>query len=219
MSEDNADRCSCKVGRAAGRYGLDRLDDDLLQRRREGDESLRALADHVNRRILAAALDDTDLDGTAGVYGAVTDEEAVSAVYRALAGDDAEPERTARVRTRLEQAGVDVDAVTDDWVTHPTVRHHLRECLEVDTARDGTITLDDAVDTTEWARARCARVVARTFERLDDAGLVTTESRDVSVTIQVTCTACGNSYRPTSLVERGGCACDADTDGAPGGSE
>jgi len=219
MSEANADRCSCKVGRAAGRYGLDRLDDDLLHRRREDDASLRALADYVNRRILGAALDAADLDdGTAGVYGAVTDEEAVSAVYRALAGDDAEPERTARVRTRLEQAGVDLDAVTDDWVTHPTVRHHLRECLEVDTSRDSTITPDDAVDTTEWARARCARVVARTFERLDDAGLVTTESRDVSVTIQVTCTACGNSYRPTSLVERGGCACDADV-AAPDGSD
>lgn len=210
MTEENTGRCSCKVGRVAGRYGLDRLDDDLLHRRREGDASLRALADYVNRRILAAALDDADLDdGTAGVYGAVSDEEAVSAVYRALAAD-AEPERTARVRTRLEQAGVDVDAVTDHWVTHPTVRHHLRECLGIDTGRDSTITLDDAVDTTEWARARCARVVARTFERLDDAGLVTTESRDVSVTIQVTCTACGNSYRPTNLVERGGCACDDD---------
>lgn len=206
-----ADGCSCKVGRVADRHGLSALDDEL-RRRREDGASLRALADHVNRRVLAAALDGR-AERADEVYGAVSGEEAVELVYDALAGDDAPPERTARVRTRLEQRGVDVDAVTDDWVTHPTVRGHLRECLGLDTGRGGTVDLDDAIDTIEWARARSARVVGRTFERLDDADLVTTGDLDVSATFQLTCSTCGETYRPSRLLDRGGCACAREGDG------
>lgn len=212
MAGEESGACSCKVGRVADRHGVSGLDDEL-RRRREDGASLRALADHVNRRVLAASLDD-ETDGLVdAVYGAVSGEEAVALVYDALAGDDVAPERTARVRTRLEQRGVDVDAVMDDWVTHPTVRGHLRECLGLDTSRGGTVSHDDAVDTVEWARARSERVVGRTFERLDDAGLVTTGDLDVAATFRLTCADCGETYRPSRLLDRGGCACDRD-DGA-----
>lgn len=208
MTDPEPAPCSCKVGRVADAYGLDTLDEELVERRRDDGASLRALADHVNRRVLAAALEAHPADdGPNDVYGAVSGDRAVEAIYGALAGDDARPERTARVRTRLEQRGIDVSAVTDDWVTHPTVRHHLRDCLGIDTGRGGEITREDAVDTTEWARARCAAVVGRTFERLAGAGLVHTGDLDVSVTIRLTCPDCGDTYRPSGLIEAGGCSC------------
>lgn len=212
MPERETVACSCKVGRVAGAHGLDGLDDELRRRRDDG-ASLRALADVVNRHVLSVALEASAVDEDADTaFGAVSGERAVEAIYDALGGDDVPPERTARVRTRLEQHGIDVDALTDDWVTHPTVRHHLRECLGIDTARGGGITPGDAVDTTEWARARCAGVVGRTFERLADAGLVKTGALDVSVTIRLTCESCGNSYRPSRLLDDGGCACDSTDD-------
>lgn len=212
MAEGAAADGRCKVGRVADRRGLDGLDDELV-RRREAGESLRALADAVNRRVLAGALEAAGVDDRGDeLFGALAGERAVEAVYDALAGE-AEPARTARVRTRLEQHGVDVDALEDDWVTHPTVRRHLRECLGVDTAREPTITAEDAVDTVEWARARAAGVVERTFERLHAADLVRTSDLDVTVTLQLTCAACGNTYRPRELLDRGGCACEDDGTG------
>lgn len=215
MAERATVACSCKVGRVAERHGLDTLDEELVRRRREEDASLRALADVVNRRVLSAVLAAHGVDGgTNDVFGAISGERAVEALYEALAGDDARPERRARVRTRLEQHGIDVTSVTADWVTHPTVRNHLRDCLGIDTGRGGGITVEDAVDTTEWARARCTGVVARTFERLADADLVRTGELDVSVTIRLTCETCGNTYRPNRLIEAGGCACGAGRDGS-----
>lgn len=208
MAERAVVDCACKVGQVADRWALDDLDEELVRRRRESDASLRDLADVVNRRVLAAALEAAGVDDTADeVFGAVAGDRAVEAVYDALAvGDD--PARTARVSTRLDQRGVDVAAVEADWVTHPTVRRHLAECLDVDTSRAAGITTDDAVDTTEWARARAEGVVARTFERLERADLVRTDDLDVSVTLQLTCATCGHTYRPRELLDRGGCACE-----------
>lgn len=214
MAAESSAGCSCKVGRVAKRRGLAGLDDELQRRRAEG-ASLRDLADLVNRRVLAAALDGvTDGAQVADLFGAVSGDRAVELVYEALAGDDVGAERRARVRTRLSQRGVDVDAVTDDWVTHPTVRRHLRECLGVETGREGSVTPDDAMDTIEWSRSRAEGVLRRTFERLADAGLVRMGDLDVSATFQLTCTACGHTYRPRELLEEGGCACHGSDGGA-----
>jgi len=206
MSEAT-DVCACKVGRGIERYGLDGLDAELVRRRRESDASLRELADYTNRRILAAALDAASVDLSDTLYGAVDDEDAVEVLYDTLADDETPTERVARVRTRLVQNGVDVEAVQSDWVTHTTVRSHLRECLEVDTSREASITPDDGRDTIEWARNRCANVVGETLERLRRADLISTGPLDTSVTIQVTCTDCGATYRPGRLLSERACDC------------
>jgi len=212
MSEAT-DVCGCKVGRGIERYGLDGLDAELVRRRRESDASLRELADYTNRQMLAAALDAASVDLDDTLYGAVDDEDAVEVLYDTLADDETPTERVARVRTRLVQNGVDVEAVQSDWVTHTTVRSHLRECLEVDTSREASITPADGRDTIEWARNRCANVVGETLERLRRADLLSTGSLETSVTIQVTCTDCGGTYRPGQLLSEQACDCGGDTSG------
>jgi hypothetical protein len=102
---------------------------------------------------------------------------------------------------------VNVEAVEADWVTHPTVRKHLRECLDIDTQRTVTITPDDARNTIEWARARCTNVVAQTCARLRNANLISTGPLDATVTIQITCTTCGETYRLSQLLTHRECAC------------
>lgn len=201
------DTCSCKVGRGIERYGLDGLDTELVRRRREADASLRELADYINRRMLASALEAASVDLDDALYGAVDDEDAVGVLYETLTSDETPTERVARVRTRLVQQGVDVEAIQSDWVTHTTVRSHLRECLEVDTSREASITLDDGRDTIEWARNRCAKVVGETFERLRRADLLATGPLETSVTIQVTCSDCGATYRPGRLLSERACDC------------
>lgn len=206
-SPDPGSSCSCKVGRTIETYDLADLDEDLVEQRQRAEASLRDLADCVNRRILAAALQAADADVTDDLYGAVSDDDALGALYEALASDDTPTERTARVRTKLAQQGVDVDAVEADWVTHPTVRTHLRECLNVETGRTASITPEDARNTNEWARTRCENVVDQTFTRLRNADVLDTGDLDVTVTVQVTCSECGATYRPGELLDRRECGC------------
>ena len=203
--------CSCKVGRSADSYRLDGLDTELVRRRREADASLRDLADYTNRRILEAALGAASVDLADTIYGAVGDDDAVEVLYDVLAGDDTPAERVARVRTRLSQEGVDVEAIRSDWVTHSTVRTHLRECLDVDTSREASISVEDGRDTMEWARNRCTNIVRETLARMRSAGLLATGPLDVSVSIRVTCTDCGATYRPDALLSARECDCESPT--------
>lgn len=191
-----ASAACCKVGRTARRYDLDRLDRRVRDRRRDGD-SLRDLERVVNEAVLGAALRDADAD----VVGDV------GAVYESLTGDDASAGERAEVRERLASAGVDVERVTDDFVSYQTVRTHLRECLDVDTDRGGDITRADARGTVEWARSRSEGIIERTLERLADRDGFRAGSLDVSGVVRVTCGDCGASYPVEEFLDRGGCDC------------
>lgn len=209
MDDSTDGTCSCKVGRNAERYDLDGLNDDLRRKRFDDEASLRELADFVNRRILESAIERAGLDLTDIAYGAVTPDDALSAVYDTLTSDSVTADRVVRVRTRLEQHGIDTETIESDWITHPTVRGHLNECLGIDTSRSTRITPDDSRDTIEWARTRCNRIVEQTVSRLVSSGHVSISDFDVSVTIQVTCADCGRTYRPTELLEQRSCDCSS----------
>lgn len=189
--------CACKVGRGARKHGLDDLDADLERRYVGGEASLRDLADLVNARIVAAAVEATDAD-------VVGDP---SSIYAAIQGDEVSAERRADVRDQLTYAGVDLGALTEDFVSHQTVRDHLRSCLDVDTSRTGVESLEEARDVVEWARARDEQIVDRTVERVRRLGLLRTGPLEVSHTVRVTCVDCGATYRPSELLERGACEC------------
>ena len=167
----------------------------------------RDLADYVNQRILAAALASAGVDVTDALFGAVSSDDALTALYEALANTDTPAERQARVRTRLAQLGVDVETVEANWITHPTIRTHLRDCLGITTRRTATVTPDDARDTIEWGRTRCANVIDQTFKRLRNADIVSTGPLEITVTIQLTCTTCGETFRPGQLLTDTECAC------------
>lgn len=209
-SDDGEQRCSCKIGRNIDRYGLAGLNEDLQYRRSEEDASLRTLADYINKRILEAALSETGTGLTNVAYGAVSMDDALEAVYENLTSDEVPADREARVRKRFEQTGVDIEEIESHWVTHPTVRTHLNDCLDIDTARTSRITAETARNTIEWARTRCSRVVEQTISRLSSAGLVVIGDAEVSVMIKITCSECGVTYRFSELLEEGACACHSD---------
>jgi hypothetical protein len=191
--------CGCKLGRQAERYGLDRLDDRLLDHREDG-ASLRRLETVVNEAILRAALQRADTE-----FG-----RDVSAIYRKLTDDDT----SAGVRTETEgwlsRTGIEPDELRGDFVSYQTVRTHLRNCLDVDTNRERTLSVEDAEGTIEWARSRSGGIVERTIERLRDTDGFTSGSVEVSHVIRVSCADCGASYPVERFLERGGCECDTD---------
>lgn len=186
----------CKVGRSASRYGLGHLDEDLERRREEG-ESLRDLETFVNRRVLERALEDA---------GADTISDA-AAIYGMLADDELGAGRHVELRQKLRRAGVDVPAVRSDFVSHQTVRDHLRNCLSIDTSVRAEVDRESARGTIEWARSRFLGITGRTLERLRTADELDVGELEVTDSVRVTCVDCGETYRLDDLVDRGRCSC------------
>lgn len=207
--------CECKIGRDIERYYLNELNETLVEYRQEHEVSLRDLATYINHQILEAAVEDTAdnmFNEESSLFGALEREDAVAAIYGALSDNDVAPDRRARVRTRLKQAGVDLNSVEDDFVTHTTVRRHLNECLGIDTSSEQTIDSENAKNTIEWVRTRCAAIVERTFKRLQSAEQLNAQNLDISVSIKATCTECGATFPPSEFISRGHCDCYSGVD-------
>lgn len=200
-SVTEAATCSCKVGRTAEKYGLDGLDDTVLDRRRDG-ASLRRLETVVNEAVLGAALRAADAEFVGEVSG----------IYENLAGDDTSAGVRTETTVRLARAGIDHESLTADFVSYQTVRTHLRDCLDVETGRDSTLSVEDAEGTIEWARSRSGGIVARTIERLRDTDGFRAGSVEVTHSIRVSCIDCGASYPVETFLDRGGCDCEVGTE-------
>lgn len=200
MSRPDGENHCCKVGRVGDRYGLDDLDGALRHRRSERDASLRRLAAFVNARVLAAVVESAGVETTGDPL----------ALYETLYGEDAAPERKADVRDRLEYAGVDLEELEGDFVSHQTIRAHLNDCLEVDTSRRGVSSVEAGREIIEWARDRDEHIIEQTLAQLARKGLLGTGDLEVRHSVTVRCTDCGEAYRPTELLSSGGCACAGD---------
>jgi hypothetical protein len=194
---DSSGHTCCKIGRDCAKYDLSGLDEDLCRRRADG-ASLRDLQGFVNERVLERALADADAD-------VVGDPENI---YRLLRDEEVSSGRQAELRSRLERAGIDIHAVEKDFVSHQTVRDHLKECLDVDTSRRSCIDVERATRNINWAESRSKAVIEQTLDQLRSADQLATEDLDVTQTVRVTCTGCGETYRVAELLDRGGCECD-----------
>lgn len=188
--------CSCKLGRNLTAYGLDDLHEKIRERRSDGD-SLRDLERFVNRSLLDGAIREAGADVIGDVDG----------IYDALTDDDVSAGERTEVRERLEHAGVDIAAVEEAFVSYQTVRTHLRECLDVETAREQRLSVDDARGTIEWARSRSEGIVGRTVQRLATADEVDAGDVDVSHVIRIDCPDCGTTASVDEFLDRGGCDC------------
>ena len=200
MSENGDEPC-CKIARVAQAYHIRDVDTKLLQQREQG-ASLRGLAVFFNKQILSEALS----RATQEVIG---DAETI---YEVLMDDDTDRARQAELRSKLARYNVDIDDVQQDFVSHQTVRNHLNGCREIDTGRESTFGLDAGRKTIEWAQARSEGVIEQTIERLRNAGEVADTQTEVTQSVRVACSACGQSYRIEAFLEQGGCDCHTGSD-------
>lgn len=196
QSGDGA-RCDCKIGRSIEAYGLRGLDAELVRKREEQGASLRDLAAFVNERILGAALEDANAD----VAG-----DAAS-VYRALTDDEVAPQRQAAVRNQLTDVGIDVDDLSEDFLSYQTVRLHLQDCHDMDTGRSGITTVEEGRKAISRTRERDQQVIERTLKRLHRVDALAPTDIDVSVSVRTRCEACGSWYTVDEYLDAGGCEC------------
>lgn len=208
-NNNSAQSCGCKVGRMAAAYGVENMDSRLEELYVTDSNSLRDLTDYFNQQLVRATLNknDPDLIGDAEL------------IYVALTSDDVSADRRAQIRDQLTFADVNVDHLTDDFVSHQTIRSHLQDCLGVDTSRRGITNTADAHGVISWARERDSEIIERVLDRLDRIEEIELGNYEVSHSIRIICYDCGTTYRPSELLDQGHCECQTVTDDQQSGSE
>lgn len=199
----------CKVGRTAAAFDAADAVAALADRRRDG-HSFRDLAAHFNARVVARALERSDVGDGRSVHAALVGDEVADDVYRVLHGDEASDVRRAEVRARLSEAGVDVERLESSFVSHVTVRSHLRDCAGVDPDLDESPPpFEQIANTTQGARTRASNVVQSSLNRAVRHGHLETGPLEAEVPVRVTCTECGDAFYLSELLERRRCSCTA----------
>jgi hypothetical protein len=189
-----------KTERLIEEYGLDGLGAELEaywtgaagERR-----SLRDLAALVNRRLIRASME------AAGLRPAESEVDRIHAVLR---GDDASTGERIETRRELQRDGVDVDGLTNDFVSHQAVRTYLRQCREVEYERDGD-QLERDIETLRRLRGRTSAVSERTLERLRRTDRIDLGTFDVTVDVRVFCEDCGTERSVIGVLTDRGCEC------------
>lgn len=213
MSDSNPDKETVDSGSGGGRRskvqriieerGFEGLGAELERRwTTDGPEqmSLRELADLFNRRVLADEIAASEMQVVEGE---------VENFYMKLTDDDVGSETRVEVERRLRREGIDIDTVSDDFVTHQSIHTYLRQFrgASVDTPTPET-RLDNASETINRLLGRVRNVVSNTLQTLDNTGAISLGDTDVFVTVNVVCNDCGSRMEVNELLEEGGCDCN-----------
>lgn len=189
------------MGRVIQEFDLDGLNDELVTRRRgDGDDpaSLRDLTEFFNQTVVRSALDRADESPLEGE---------VENTYRLLTDDDVSSGMRVRVRKQLEGDGVDLDALEDGFVSHPTIGRHLADCLGVEPSRTSGDRVETARERIFKMQSRAEAVISNTLAGLASASHVAAGELSVTVDARVTCEECGVHGEVAEFIRRGGCAC------------
>jgi hypothetical protein len=189
-----------KVQRVIDKYDVPELSDELERRWTRSDgESLRELADYFNTEILAAALADTGqqrLEGEASHY------------YNLLTNDDVTAGMRTQTERRLEREGIDVDSLTDDFVSHQAVHTYLTKFRDIEYPEEETgDRIESARETLQQLRSRTQAVTDTTVDSLRKNNAVDLGDYNVFVGIQIMCIDCQHQYSFDELLEEGRCQC------------
>jgi DNA-binding transcriptional ArsR family regulator len=192
------DECGCKIGRVTAEYGMSNVDARLVERWRSGT-SVRRLTEELNEDIVESELD-------AANVGRV--EWSRSPVYEALHTDELSDAEEIEIRRELDRAGVDVEQLSSDLVSHQTVYRHLTRCLDASKGDDRTPDerRETAKDTVYALRQRTEIVTESTLDTLQSAGITDLGEVEVLVDLRVVCSDCGRSMDFESAIDDG-CNC------------
>jgi len=193
------ENCSCKIGQVMTEYGLPNGNAYLVSEWQDGG-SIRHLTEEFNKDIIESALTAANVDRV---------EWSRTPVFEALHTDELGKTEEIEIRRELERAGVNVEQLSADLVSHQTVYRHLTKCL--DASKDDEKTPEQrrekAQDTVHALQQRTELVTESTIETLQSADITNLGDTEVLVDIQVVCNNCGRSMDfETAICD--GCQCD-----------
>lgn len=191
--------CGCKVGRVTGEYDLSDVDERLVNDWQSGT-SVRHLTEELNKNIIESAM-------IAANIGQVNQDR--DAVHDALQTDRLTQTETIEIQRELERAGVDVEQLSTNLVSHQTVYRHITNCLEASKGDERTPEerREKARDTVYALQQRMELVTESTIESLRSADVTELGDIEVLVDFQVVCNDCGQSMDFETAI-KGGCRCD-----------
>ncbi|MFC7229719.1 hypothetical protein N0B31_20140 [Salinirubellus salinus] len=201
-SESDAGGRRVKVARLIDEYGLEGLGGELERRWTAEDDSrlsLRALANHFNRRLLS------DTISRAGVRALDGDADSI---YRVLTEDDPSGADATRTRRRLEREGIDVDTLLDDFVSYQAIRTYLTEYRDAEYTRSERDRVEAEKESLQRLRGRTSAVTESKLEQLRAGDHLTLGEFRTIVSTSVVCEDCGGQYEVVELLDRGGCDCE-----------
>lgn len=193
-----------KVHRVIEEYDLDGMDDLLVRSwRGEGDRrrSLRELADHLNRELLAASMDDAGVDRLEGE---------LENTYRLLTNDEVTAADRTQAETKLSRAGIDIERLRRDFVSHQAVHTYLRDHRDIEPPDDRESpaeSVQNRSETIQRLRNRLVAVTDRSLRSLRTAGHISQGSFDVLASVTVHCNECGATHDVVELLQQRGCDC------------
>jgi len=195
---DGHEDCGCKVGRVSAASDRDDVDDWLAAAWQDGT-SVRSLTRRFNEDLVDAAL--TAVDGSRLEWSRTP-------VYEALDTDELPESEAIEIRRELERAGVDVEGLADDLVSHQTVYRHLTDCLSASGPAEKTATerREQARDRIYALQQRTSLVTESTLDSLQNAGVTDLGAPDVLVDVRIVCRDCGRSM-DLEQVLTDGCEC------------
>jgi hypothetical protein len=205
-NDENADEeVDSKVARLIEIYEFGEEFGEQLEERwtAEGDqrESLRALANRFNERLLEAAMDDARMPAVEGEVGNL---------YHLLTGEDVSSGNRTEARKRLEQNGIDIEQLEQDFVTYQAIRTYLTEVRGATYEHKSDAELaEDAIDTVQQLISRTRSVASTTLNQLTKTDQLTLGEYRIFVDISVLCEDCSTQYGLVELLRGGSCNCDS----------
>lgn len=188
----------CKVDYIQDKHGLYGLNDRIRRRRKNEDYSLRDLETYINQRVLRSALEEAGMRFLEG-----QDED----YYRRLTDETVDQIARKEIESHLQEAGVPVDEVREDFVSYQTVRKHLNECLDISTGRSSQPSVEGTRDTIRALQMRTREVVDTSIDRLRKHNLLHVGEVEVVVGVKVRCTDCGRVHQVSELLSDRHCDC------------
>lgn len=189
-----------KVARVLEEYDMQEVGTELEQRwtAEEDRWSLRDLATYFNQQLLQQALRDANVKTLDGE---------LKNIYRLLTDNDVTTADRTRLRRRLEQDGVDIDALKDDFVTYQAIRTYLKKYRHAEYTSDESDPLDREIDNIQQLRGRLVSVTEGKLDQLRNADELILGEHRLLVDVQVICSDCNGQFDVITLLERGGCNC------------
>ncbi|MFB9809393.1 rod-determining factor RdfA [Haladaptatus pallidirubidus] len=195
-------RSQTKVERLIEEYDLEGIGEELEQRWTEkGEErdSLRTLANVFNMRILEQAMRSVGMNPIEGE---------VENNYKLLTDENASRGVETEVRNRLEQEGIDIEALCKDFLTYQAIRTYLKDIREASLDLNTENRIERAQSSFGRLIGRTTAVVEQKLEQLKTANELTLGTFSVHTTVTIYCEDCKMQSNVNELLRTGGCKCD-----------
>jgi hypothetical protein len=188
-----------KIPSVAEKYGIEDYD---LERLWTGPDSmgLRDIAEQFNIKIVRGAL----------AQVVEPEEEDPQYLFRVLTGDIGTNKTRNAKRRDLEEKGIDVDELQDDFISYSAVRRYLTEYkgVDKDTVPNESEAIENLRTTAEKLETRCRNVIIDHVERLNKRGILSIKDPSLVVDFNLYCEECEKELRFAEYIKRRECDCE-----------